>query len=390
MSEARGGVLFIDEAYGLMNNAFGREAIEALLANLTSPDFDKNLVVILAGYPDELQRLLNANAGMRRRFTGSVDFQAWGPKDCSDLVRSICLSAGSSLHSDCEQLLLEGFAELARCEGFGNAGDATVLAQDILEEFSLSTDGAGGCSHRIPGAVVQAALGTMLSHRPKLGAMPSRVSDAGAAAVSGGSAPSNSTRRAETPAAAAPLLEVELEAALLEEGERADEVTAPPLPTDLITASLDAALRARSYGLYQTRDVLVAAPPLPDDLLDHVSRLVGAPVSAVSPALHAQCKAVLERVEAAIREEELEAERVREAQRAIEAANEAERVRLREAEEARKRARLAVYICGVCGRIGCPVMPLRYEFDEGSAMPSNNGTYNGRPAGYSATGGVFP
>jgi hypothetical protein len=386
MSEARGGVLFIDEAYGLLNNSFGKEAIEALLANLTQPDYHRKLVVILAGYPDQMERLLNINEGMPRRFTGRIIFAEWSPVACAELVRAKCQQANFDMPSETLPLLLQGFADLACRKGFGSAGDATVVADAILEEVSLRDDALTA----IPADVVEAELRKIILRRvPKSEAMSDdrrAASSSSMAAAGAAAAPPmfTATRRDEAPvnslsSSGRPDVK-ECEEEAKEEVEQTAESRAPPLLPELLWASLDSALRAKGYGLYKARVVLTAAPPLPDELLDHISRLVGAPAVVIAPALHAQCGIVLERVLAAIREEEAEAERVREAELAIERANEAERVRLREAEEARKRARLAVYICGVCGRVGCPVMPLRYEFDEGSALPSNNGYYNGRPA----------
>jgi len=70
---ARGGVLFIDEAYAIKSSDgddYGQEAINALLPLVE----DKGTVVILGGYPDELKRLLGTNPGLPSRFPESVPF----------------------------------------------------------------------------------------------------------------------------------------------------------------------------------------------------------------------------------------------------------------------------------------------------------------------------
>ena len=68
MEEARGGILFIDEAYGLdpSRSPFARDSLEQLLANLTDPKFEGKMVVIIAGYSDDIDKLTNSNAGMPR------------------------------------------------------------------------------------------------------------------------------------------------------------------------------------------------------------------------------------------------------------------------------------------------------------------------------------
>ena len=71
--QARGGVLFIDEAYSMKateNDDYGQEAIDALLPLVEDP----NTVVILGGYPKELKRLLSTNPGLPSRFPESVPF----------------------------------------------------------------------------------------------------------------------------------------------------------------------------------------------------------------------------------------------------------------------------------------------------------------------------
>jgi hypothetical protein len=69
MNEARGGVLFIDEAYGLIPepcDSFLKETVLQFLANLTDPKYEGNMIVIIAGYTADIDALLNSNQGMMR------------------------------------------------------------------------------------------------------------------------------------------------------------------------------------------------------------------------------------------------------------------------------------------------------------------------------------
>lgn len=68
MKEALGGVLFIDEAYGLnpSRSVFAKDILEQLLANLTDPKYEGKMLVIIAGYTTDICALLESNAGMIR------------------------------------------------------------------------------------------------------------------------------------------------------------------------------------------------------------------------------------------------------------------------------------------------------------------------------------
>ncbi|MEU3129644.1 AAA family ATPase [Streptomyces sp. NPDC053741] len=83
IDSALGGVLFVDEAYSLSNSgytkgdAYGDEALQVLLKR--AEDNRDHLVVILAGYPEGMDRLLSTNPGLSSRFTTRVDFPSYRP-----------------------------------------------------------------------------------------------------------------------------------------------------------------------------------------------------------------------------------------------------------------------------------------------------------------------
>ncbi|MGW1839730.1 AAA family ATPase [Streptomyces sp. NPDC002067] len=85
IDSALGGVLFVDEAYSLANtgyskgDAYGDEALQVLLKR--AEDNRDRLVVILAGYPEGMDRLLAANPGLSSRFTSRVDFPSYRPAE---------------------------------------------------------------------------------------------------------------------------------------------------------------------------------------------------------------------------------------------------------------------------------------------------------------------
>ena len=87
-SEAKGGVLFIDEAYSLVNSnddTFGFEAVDELVAQ--SENNRDNTVVIMAGYKDDMGRLMGANPGLKSRFPRTIDFPDYKAGDLKEIQR---------------------------------------------------------------------------------------------------------------------------------------------------------------------------------------------------------------------------------------------------------------------------------------------------------------
>ena len=80
MEAARGGVLFIDEAYelGAASNQYSTEAMTTLLGMLTEDEFaDGNTLVILAGYEEQMDAMMARNPGLKSRFTERLHFDDW-------------------------------------------------------------------------------------------------------------------------------------------------------------------------------------------------------------------------------------------------------------------------------------------------------------------------
>ncbi len=70
MRQAKGGVLMIDEEYGMLpkNNHFGKDIMQALLDNVTSEEFKGKIVIILGGYQEHVEELFEINPGFQSRF----------------------------------------------------------------------------------------------------------------------------------------------------------------------------------------------------------------------------------------------------------------------------------------------------------------------------------
>lgn len=124
IDEALDGVLFIDEAYSLVDesgdDAYGREALQILLKRMED---DRNrLVIILAGYPDGLERLLRSNPGLTSRFNTQLTFEDYTPGELGRIFGALCEQNHYEVPSATQVRTLLGFKWLYdhRDDHFGN------------------------------------------------------------------------------------------------------------------------------------------------------------------------------------------------------------------------------------------------------------------------------
>ncbi len=92
---ALGGVLFIDEAYSLVersDDSFGQEAIDTLLKLME--DHRDDLIVVVAGYTEKMNKFLSSNPGMRSRFNKYITFDDYTPEELVQIFDSFCSNAG--------------------------------------------------------------------------------------------------------------------------------------------------------------------------------------------------------------------------------------------------------------------------------------------------------
>ncbi|ORB90138.1 type VII secretion AAA-ATPase EccA [Mycobacterium persicum] len=104
IDQALGGVLFIDEAYALVQerdgrtDPFGQEAMDTLLARMEN-DRDR-LVVIIAGYSSDIDRLLETNEGLRSRFATRIEFDTYSPEELLEIAKVIANANDSMLSAE--------------------------------------------------------------------------------------------------------------------------------------------------------------------------------------------------------------------------------------------------------------------------------------------------
>ncbi len=140
IQKAIGGVLFIDEAYALVNqdngNDFGREAVEVLLKNME--DHRKDLVVIVAGYSQLMEKFIHSNPGLESRFNKYFYFEDYDGAQLFTILQSMCDKNGYVLTPEGEALARRELMDLYedRDENFGNARDVRNLFEQAVARQS--------------------------------------------------------------------------------------------------------------------------------------------------------------------------------------------------------------------------------------------------------------
>jgi SpoVK/Ycf46/Vps4 family AAA+-type ATPase len=126
IEKARGGVLFIDEAYSLAranddSKDFGREVIEILVKEMSNGPGD--LVLIVAGYPKEMNYFIDSNPGLKSRFKLYYDFPDYLPQELSDIALYACtekeVKLSAAARKKIDEFIVDAYRN--RNESFGNA-----------------------------------------------------------------------------------------------------------------------------------------------------------------------------------------------------------------------------------------------------------------------------
>ncbi|MFI5935008.1 right-handed parallel beta-helix repeat-containing protein [Actinoplanes sp. NPDC051494] len=135
---ALGGVLFIDEAYALVpegqGNDFGSEAISTLVKLME--DHREEIVVIVAGYPDQMRHFIAANPGLSSRFSRTLTFDDYSETDLARIVAKQANDHDYRLSEGAQERLTEFFATIDRGEGFGNGRYARKVFQEMTEQHA--------------------------------------------------------------------------------------------------------------------------------------------------------------------------------------------------------------------------------------------------------------
>lgn len=132
ITEALGGVLFVDEAYSLIQDerdVYGREALDTLIKGME--DYRESMVVILAGYPRDMERLLSVNDGLRSRIPTVINFPDYSTTELMQIAEGMLRARDLAVTPEAHNLLLEACKVAAASEHPGNGRSVRNLIDEV-------------------------------------------------------------------------------------------------------------------------------------------------------------------------------------------------------------------------------------------------------------------
>ncbi|KPI08702.1 AAA ATPase central domain protein [Actinobacteria bacterium OK074] len=138
---ALGGVLFVDEAYTLTSDSrgsgadFGREAVDTLLKLME--DHREDVVVVVAGYSDEMRSFLGSNPGLASRFSRTVEFENYSVPELVEIMESMCVRHQYVLDEETRRALAVHFERIPKDAGFGNGRAARQVFEEMVDRQAV-------------------------------------------------------------------------------------------------------------------------------------------------------------------------------------------------------------------------------------------------------------
>jgi Holliday junction resolvasome RuvABC ATP-dependent DNA helicase subunit len=190
VTKALGGVLFIDEAYTLTNQSkglgpdFGREAVETLMKLME--DYRDQLVVIVAGYSEQMEQFLSSNPGMASRFSRTIEFPNYSVAELVTIVQGMCARHRYELDAGALAALTRYFEAVPKGATFGNGRVARKVFESMVSNQASRIANEGTAEDDDLTKLVTADVDTVLikTPAPQAGAPDARPG-AGTARISG-------------------------------------------------------------------------------------------------------------------------------------------------------------------------------------------------------------
>ena len=150
INQAIGGVLFIDEAYKLLSNDFGQEAIDTIVEAMTAREGEFS--VVIAGYPKQMDDFLSSNPGLPRRFANKITLKDYTPEILVEIFENKMIKEGYSFDDKLRDIFphfIQNWFDARDEETFGNAGDILNLFESMAKN-ALNDDRTELCFEDVP------------------------------------------------------------------------------------------------------------------------------------------------------------------------------------------------------------------------------------------------
>ncbi len=151
--EAKGRILFIDEAYSLAHDEQGRNILNEIVKNLTNPEF-RDVILIMAGYEDDMNELYKINQGMRRRVPHKVHFENFTTDELVDIFfdylgKESLYQVNPEQEGAIRRRLETLFVRMAAQRDFGNAGTVKEFVKKVCTSCYRREHADGNSTHII-------------------------------------------------------------------------------------------------------------------------------------------------------------------------------------------------------------------------------------------------
>ena len=180
-NKALGRVLFVDEAYRLGEGQFAKEAMDEIVDSVTKTRYFKKLVIILAGYEADINRLMSVNSGLTSRFPEVIDFRALTADECVALMLQLLRKqqqnleekSGKHLDLSCldnptppfQKALLRAFTDLSAQDNWASARDVQALTKEVFNTVLRDKQGLAKGHLVLAEEVIATKLNSMFNER---------------------------------------------------------------------------------------------------------------------------------------------------------------------------------------------------------------------------------